>query len=112
MNKATGILESSIAKALSELYSISNAPIPLQKTRSEFEGDYTLTTFAYTKETKKKPEELGDEIGNYLVKNNPNISAFNVVKGFLNISFSDAYWCTFLNDAINEKYTGLKKPHS
>jgi arginyl-tRNA synthetase len=112
MNKALGILHSSIAKALSELYSISNAPIPLQKTRSEFEGDYTLTTFAYTKDAKKKPEELGNEIGNYLVKNDPAISAFNVVKGFLNISFSDAYWCTFLNDAIAEKYTGLKKPNS
>ncbi len=112
MNKAIGILEVSIAKALSELYSISNAPIPIQKTRNEFEGDYTLTTFAYTKETKKKPEDLGNEIGNYLVKNNSNISAFNVVKGFLNISFNDAYWCNYLSAVVSEKYTGFKKQNS
>jgi arginyl-tRNA synthetase len=112
MNKATGILESSIAKALSELYNISNAPIPIQKTRSEFEGDYTLTTFAYTKDTKKKPEELGNEIGDHLVKNNPNVSKFNVVKGFLNVSFSDSYWTNYLNEAITEKYSGYKKPKS
>ena len=112
MNKATHILENSIAKALSELYSISNAPIPIQKTRSEFDGDYTLTTFAYTKETKKKPEEIGNEIGNYLLQNNPNISAFNIVKGFLNISFSDAYWRNYLTEVISEKYTGFKKQNS
>jgi arginyl-tRNA synthetase len=112
MNKATGILESSIAKALSELYNISNAPVPIQKTRSEFEGDYTLTTFAYTKDTRKKPEELGTEIGNYLVKNNSNISKFNVVKGFLNISFSDSHWTNYLSETISEKYSGFKKPKS
>ncbi len=112
MNKATGILESSIAKALSELYNISNAPIPIQKTRSEFEGDYTLTTFAYTKDTKKKPEDLGNEIGNYLVKNNSNISKFSVVKGFLNVSFSDAYWTNYLIEVIAGKYSGYKKPQS
>lgn len=112
MNKATHILENSIAKALSELYSISNAPIPIQKTRSEFEGDYTLTTFTYTKETKKKPEEIGNEIGNYLLLNNQNISAFNIVKGFLNISFSDAYWRNYLTEVISEKYTGFKKQNS
>jgi arginyl-tRNA synthetase len=112
MNKATGILESSIAKALSELYNISNAPVPIQKTRSEFEGDYTLTTFAYTKDTKKKPEDLGTEIGDHLLKNNSNISKFNVVKGFLNISFSDEYWTNYLTETIAEKYSGYKKPKS
>jgi arginyl-tRNA synthetase len=112
MNKAISILETSIAKALNELYNISNAPIPIQKTRSEFEGDYTLTTFAYTKDTKKKPEEIGNEIGNYLVDNNPHISGFNIVKGFLNISFSDAYWCNYLGSVISENYTGFKKTNS
>lgn len=119
MNKAISILESSITKALSELYNISNSPIPIQKTRSEFEGDYTLTTFAYTKNTNlpagkagKKPEEIGNEIGNYLVNNNSDISAFNIVKGFLNISFSDSYWCNYLNQVILEKYTGFKKQQS
>jgi arginyl-tRNA synthetase len=112
MTNAIQILEELIAGALQNLYQLSAQKIILQKTRKEFEGDYTLTTFNYTKETKKKPEELGEEIGNYLLQNDSRVSAFNVVKGFLNISLSDAFWLEFLNHCISNNYNGIREENS
>jgi len=112
MTNALTILEKAISEALTSLYSLKAQNILLQKTRKEFEGDYTLTTFAYTKDTKKKPEELGEEIGNYLKAHNPSISNFNVVKGFLNISFTNQFWTNYLYETVKENYTGYKKQNS
>lgn len=112
MTNAIKILEQNITEALNSLYNLSNSKVSLQKTRKEFEGDYTLTTFNYTRETRKKPEEIGEEIGNYLVKNNSFVSAFNIVKGFLNISFNNEFWCIYLKEATSENYNGFKKPNS
>jgi arginyl-tRNA synthetase len=112
MTNAIPLLESSILESLHALYQLDATKAVLQKTRKEFEGDYTLTTFNYTKETKKKPEEIGEEIGTYLVKHNSNVASYNVVKGFLNISLSNDFWCTYLNTVINTNYNGSKKENS
>ena len=97
MNQAEQLLTERVKKALLQLYNISNAPIAFQKTRKEFEGDFTLVTFAYTKESKKSPEVLGQEIGEYIVQNSGDIDRFNVVKGFLNISLSENFWLQYFN---------------
>lgn len=76
------------------------AQITLQETRKEFEGQITIVTFPITRFSKKAPEQTGTEIGQYLQKHIPEISAFNVIKGFLNISLSEAYWIALLNDVI------------
>lgn len=112
MNNAIHLLEELITQAIQNLYQLPAQKIILQKTRKEFDGDYTLTTFNFTKETKKKPEELGDEIGNYLLQHNKQIDNFNVVKGFLNIRLSDLFWIEFLKSTILEKYNGLNQPNS
>ena len=112
MTNAIQILEKAITEALASLYNIQAQKVILQKTRKEFEGDYTLTTFNYTKESKKKPEELGEEIGNFLKQNNIHIAGFNVVKGFLNLHFTNAFWTNYLNETVSEKYSGYKKANS
>lgn len=111
MIHAESFLNGAVKQALNDLYTLSEAPIAFQKTRKEFEGDFTLVTFPYTKSTKKSPEQIGEELGQYLTKQFPEISAFNVVKGFLNLSLSDAFWLSWFN-AVKDKTIGIQAPDS
>lgn len=108
------LLIKAIQIALKEVFSIHSDgnDITLQKTRKEFEGDYTLVTFPYIKAAGKSPEQVGEALGKYLVENNLAISAYNVVKGFLNISLSDQFWIHYLNQIINEGNFGFKNESS
>src|SRR5690606_4793445 len=80
-----------LSNAIQELYNYSPERLEIQNTRKEFEGQYPLVTFPLIKELKKNHEILGQEIGNHLLSQNL-ISGFNVVKGFLNLSFPSSYW--------------------
>lgn len=71
---------------------IAQSMLQVQVTRKEFEGDYTLVVFPLLKISGKAPEATGNEIGEWLKNNVPEIASCNTVKGFLNISFSSAYW--------------------
>jgi arginyl-tRNA synthetase len=64
----------------------------LQATNKEFAGDYTLVVFPFTKALRQKPEEIATQIGEYLQKNSPSISEYNVVKGFLNLVLKEDVW--------------------
>lgn len=112
MINAHKILFDTVQQALTQVYNISNPVITFQKTRKEFEGDLTLVTFPFIKETKKSPEQLGQELGEYLVKNNTNVSAFNVVKGFLNISLTNQFWLGYFNAVKDSVTIGYKKENS
>ncbi len=81
-------LSATISPVVNELFGLTTNTndIILQKTKKEFEGDYTLVTFPYIKAAKATPEKTGELIGEQLIKNNPSITKFNVVKGFLNLS--------------------------
>lgn len=109
-------IKSSIADALSKLYSlsVSTVEIKLDETKKDFEGDVTLVVFPYTKSSKKSPEQTGNEIGEALLANCKLVSAFNVVKGFLNISISDTFWKEFFASASeNQKqFLDLKKTYT
>ena len=82
----------SVISAVKQLYGqdVPAKMVSLQKTKREFEGNLTLVVFPFTKMSHKKPEETAEEIGKYLVENDKNIAAFNVIKGFLNLSISSA----------------------
>ena len=75
---------------------ISSQEISLNETRKEFDGDVTLLVFPFVRYSKKTPEETATMLGEYLVANANEIIAFNVVKGFLNLSIADSYWVNFL----------------
>lgn len=84
-------IKQGISDALKALYSheLAADDIALQPTRKEFEGTYTYVTFPLGRVSKKSPEETGNDIGAYLVEHTSEVSAFNTVKGFLNISVSE-----------------------
>ncbi|HEY0066726.1 MAG TPA: arginine--tRNA ligase, partial [Flavisolibacter sp.] len=88
------------AKTISTLFNVelAAADILVNQTKPEFEGEYTVVLFALVKQLRKSPEQLGKEIGEALVRGNPDLfTGFNVIKGFLNLSVSDAYYTGFLN---------------
>ena len=99
MNIESTVVQSTV-EAIKSLYGADfNAEkIQLQKTRKEFEGDFTLVVFPFLSLSKKKPEDTALEIGEYLKANQPVVSAFNVVKGFLNLSISTDYWIELLKN--------------
>jgi len=99
-----------IKETLNALRTLYKAEIPetavnLQETRKEFEGQYTIVTFPFTRFSKKTPEQTGQEIGEYLKENVSQISKFNVIKGFLNLSIADDFWFKIFKDTIlNEDF--------
>lgn len=107
-------LQQLAAKAIEELYG-EQPPLSLvqiQKTKREFEGNYTLVVFPLLKLSKKKPEETAQEIGEKLVATQPIFTAFNVVKGFLNLSLSSEFWCGALNYISTTENYGVALPES
>lgn len=100
-------------KAVKTLYNtdLNPADINLQETRKEFEGQVTIVTFPFTRFSKKSPEQTGQEIGAFLQKELAEVSAFNVIKGFLNISLADSYWLDQLNHTVLAPTFGQVKPN-
>jgi arginyl-tRNA synthetase len=107
-------LVDSVGKVLMELYGVEPGidQIQIQKTKREFNGDFTLVVFPLLKISKKNPEQTAQEIGENIIKSISNIESFNVVKGFLNISFCSSFWCNQLNTVISTKDFGISKPES
>ena len=104
-------LTSSIAEAIQSLYGEA-APanlIQLQKTKKEFEGHLTLVVFPFLKLSKKKPEQTAQEIGEYLVTNQPAVASFNVIKGFLNLTIASSEWIEMLADINRQSQYGFRK---
>ncbi|MDR1023765.1 MAG: arginine--tRNA ligase [Prevotellaceae bacterium] len=81
-----------IESCIKALYGNEDMPLQLQKTRKEFEGDITLVVFPLAKLSGKSPEETGADVGEWLAANVPQVEAFNVVNGFLNIKLSKDFW--------------------
>lgn len=97
-----------LKEVIFELYQLELERLEIQHTRKEFNGHYTLVTFPLIKALRKKPEEIGNEIGEALLKKNL-ITEFNVVKGFLNLSFPSNFWLNeFVENANNDKF-GFKE---
>jgi arginyl-tRNA synthetase len=107
-------LSETISTAVNSLFSLATTPadIILQKTKKEFEGDFTLVTFPYIKAAKLTPEKTGELIGEEILKANPDITKYNVVKGFLNFSLSTGFWLSEFKSISNDGRHGLKPAKS
>ena len=104
-------LAAGVAAAVKALYDVEVAEkqIQVSPTRKEFEGHLTVMVFPFMKQTgKKNPEELGKEIGEWLVANEAIVGKYNVVKGFLNLSIADAAWLQLLQDIDADAHYGEK----
>jgi len=100
-------------KAIFELYKeeVAESVINIQETRKEFEGQATIVVFPVTKISKKSPEQTATEIGEYLVANVTDITKFNVVKGFLNLSIAESYFLKQFNEEILSPDFGVYAPN-
>ncbi len=93
-------LSHSVSEFLSSEYDLSYSKLEFQSTRKDFDGDATLVLFPLLKLTRQNPKLLGEKIGNYLVEQSDDVSNFNIVSGFLNLSISDAYYLKFLEASL------------
>ncbi|MBR5856321.1 MAG: arginine--tRNA ligase [Bacteroidales bacterium] len=111
MNPEIFIYEKAQA-AIKELYGaeVNEKMIQTQATRKEFEGDITLVTFPLLKTSRKSPEITAQEIGAWLQENSPEIESFNVIKGFLNIKFSQWFWQGIFNEMSSTPDFGQLPP--
>ncbi len=108
--KIDSIISAAVARAVKELYGVDTPAenIVPQTTRREFEGNLTVMVFPWVKAARKAPEAVGAEIGQWLVDNEPAVSGFNVVKGFLNLVITPAYWNTVLKNIASDPDFGFK----
>jgi arginyl-tRNA synthetase len=94
-------------EAINSLYGkkILPASVGIQKTRKEFEGDFTVVAFPFARLSGKSPQETAGEVGNFLLSSMEDVAGFNVIQGFLNLSLKDHFWTLFLKDHhLDEKF--------
>lgn len=105
------VISKGVADALHELYGMDVNPASVNPgpTRKDFEGDFTVMVFPYLKGSRKAPEATGSEIGEWMVKNVPAVSGYNVVKGFLNLSVSPGWWLDVLKGIATDPEFGMAK---
>ncbi len=111
MNSVVAQIKAATVVSIQQLYgvNISIEQVLVNATKPEFEGDYTVVLFAFVKQLKKSPDALGQELGTALVTGHPELfSGFNVIKGFLNLSISNAYWLGFLQSVQGKEGFGLQ----
>ena len=105
------MLKEAVLSAVVELYGQTpdEKIVQFQKTRKDFEGDFTLVVFPLLRVSKKPPEQTAEELGEYLKENVYQISEFNVIKGFLNLSIDKSFWISYLNSVAQDKNFGFIK---
>ena len=99
-----------VKQAVKSNFKIELETVEFQATRKEFAGDITVVIFPMLRFVKGNPVQIGETIGNYLVEHVAEVKAFNVVKGFLNIEISDAYYICFFNSIKDNKMYGFVSP--
>ncbi|MBQ2363976.1 MAG: arginine--tRNA ligase [Alistipes sp.] len=95
-----------VARAAGELYGVSDN-IQIQKTRKEFEGDYTVVVFPLLRASRKSPEATATELGEKIVATTAEIKSFNVIKGFLNLVVDTSFWANRLTEIISTEDFGV-----
>ena len=104
-------LTESVLRGVKELYGadVPAKMVQIQKTKKEFEGHLTLVVFPFLKISKKGPEQTAQEIGEYLKQNEPAVSAYNVIKGFLNLTVASDVWVELLNRIHADSRWGIRE---
>ena len=100
--------------ALKELYAqeFAENELTISSTKPEFDGDYTVVLFSFVKQLKKSPEDIGKALGDKLIQSDPGlISAYNVIKGFLNLTIDESYWKNFLEKNNDNMQLGVAAPN-
>jgi arginyl-tRNA synthetase len=106
-------IQTHVQQALQELYelSVDSPTILINVTKKSFDGDYTVVIFPFVKTLRKKPLDIGSEIGEWLKANTEVVTDFNCIQGFLNLSLADQFWLDQTNDLINHPDYWKKPSH-
>ena len=104
-------LSQSVIEGLKALYGqeVPASQVQLQKTKKEFEGHLTLVVFPFLRMSKKGPEQTAQEVGEYLLANEPMVAAYNVIKGFLNLTIASNAWIGLLNAIHQDAQYGIQQ---
>ena len=106
MINAEEFILSVVKRATEELYGVGDN-IQIQKTRKEFEGDYTVVVFPLLKASRKSPEATATELGEKIVASTPEIKSFNVIKGFLNLAIDSSFWAARFQEIVEAENFGM-----
>ena len=106
------IIEQEVVRAVAELYgaTIETKMVQVQETKREIVGDKTVVIFPLLRFSKKTPEATAEDLGGYLVSHVDALESYSVVKGFLNLTISQHYWMSLLQDALMQGENFGKKP--
>lgn len=109
----TQLIREQVVKAVGQLYSyeVDASSLLVSPTRKEFEGDYTLVVFPFTKAAKKGPADIAKDIGDFLTAEVDEITGYNIIKGFLNLSIVNEYWPKYLIDLFHNGNFGQHAPN-
>ncbi len=110
---ATANLKKIIVQALNEIWGleIEDTDVLVNETRPEFEGDFTVVVFPFAKQLRTAPVKIGEQLGNYILEKSTAISSFNVVQGFLNLSFNNSFWNVQLDEILKNVNFGYSEPN-
>ena len=103
------IIARGVANAVQALYGVETPAekIVPETTKKDFEGDLTVIVFPWVKAARKSPEAVGQEIGQWLVENEPAVEKFNVIKGFLNLTIKPTFWNSVLTSIVDTPSYGI-----
>jgi len=105
------LLTAPIQQALALHFDVQLEKIEFQETRKEFEGDITVVIFPFLKHIKGNPVQIGTLLGEYLVAHTPEVTAFNVVSGFLNLSIADSFYTQSFQEIREVATFGFSTPN-
>ncbi|WP_276390504.1 arginine--tRNA ligase [Eudoraea chungangensis] len=103
------VIRAEVIKAVSILFDARLDSVEFQPTRKDFEGDVTVVIFPMLRQIKGNPVQIGNDIGDYLVPRVKEVEAYNVIKGFLNLTISDSYYLEFFDSIKNRNNYGFKE---
>ncbi len=106
-------IQQAAIKSLEQLYgkTFTAKDFQINKTKPEFEGDYTVVLFSLLKPLSKSPDALGNELGKHMVESDPTLfTSYNIIKGFLNLTVADTYWLNILLSNYNNASFGKGNP--
>jgi len=104
------IIETKVKEGFLALYNIEIPTVEFQATRKEFEGDITVVVFPLLRYKKGNPVQIGEDLGKYVVENVPEITNYNVLKGFLNLVVDDSFYTEFFNTIYSDATYGFISP--
>ena len=89
---------------------LNDGELPMNETRHEFSGDYTFVIFSLVKQLKKSPKEIGDTLGQWMLSKEPLVIGFEVIQGFLNLTFSNEFGIEFFSKLMIIRTMDISQP--